>query len=71
MTSNKEKVSGAGRRDKEHEVNATRELWVPEVTNHGGFGRGRFIEVTDRGRDVTCRLPDSSLWGVGAVDAAP
>jgi type III restriction enzyme len=40
-------VSGAGRRDKEHKVNATRELWVPAVNNHGGFGRWRFIEVTD------------------------
>jgi len=40
-------VSGAGRRDKEHKVNTTRSLWVPAVNNHGGFGRWRFIEVTD------------------------
>jgi type III restriction enzyme len=40
-------VSGAGRRDKEHKVNTTRELWVPAVNNHGGFGRWRFIEITD------------------------
>ena len=40
-------VSGAGRRDKEHKVNTTRDLWVPAVNNHGGFGRWRFIEVTD------------------------
>jgi type III restriction enzyme len=40
-------VSGAGRRDKEHKVNATRDLWIPAVNNHGGFGRWRFVEVTD------------------------
>jgi type III restriction enzyme len=40
-------VSGARRRDKEHKVNATRELWIPAVNNHGGFGRWLFIEVTD------------------------
>ncbi len=40
-------VSGAARRDKEHKVRTARELWVPAVNNHGGFGRWRFIEVTD------------------------
>jgi type III restriction enzyme len=40
-------VSGAGRRDKEHKVNTTSDLWIPAVNNHGGFGRWRFIEVTD------------------------
>lgn len=40
-------VSGAGRRDKEHKVSTTRDLWVPAVNNHGGFGRWRFVEVTD------------------------
>lgn len=40
-------VSGAGRRDKEHKVNTTRDLWIPAVNNHGGLGRWRFIEVTD------------------------
>jgi type III restriction enzyme len=40
-------VSGAGRRDKEHKVNTARDLWIPAVNNHGGFGRWRFVEVTD------------------------
>jgi type III restriction enzyme len=40
-------VSGAGRRDKEHKVNTTRDLWISAVNNHGGFGRWGFIEVTD------------------------
>ncbi|MEX2659584.1 MAG: DEAD/DEAH box helicase family protein [Acidimicrobiales bacterium] len=40
-------VSGAGRRDKERKVTTARELWVPAVNGHGGFGRWAFIEVTD------------------------
>jgi type III restriction enzyme len=40
-------VSGAARRDKEHKVSTTTSLWVPAVNNHGGFGRWKFIEVTD------------------------
>lgn len=40
-------VSGAARRDKEHKVSTTRELWVPAVNNCGSFGRWRFIEITD------------------------
>jgi type III restriction enzyme len=40
-------VSGEGRRDKEHKVDTARDLWVPAVNNHGGFGRWRFVEVTD------------------------
>ncbi len=40
-------VSGQSRRDKEHKVATARDLWVPAVNNHGGFGRWRFIEVTD------------------------
>lgn len=40
-------VSGAGRRDKEHKVSTTRDLWIPAVNNHGELGRWRFIEVTD------------------------
>ncbi len=40
-------VSGAGRRDKERKVATARELWVPAVNGHGGFGRWAFIEVTD------------------------
>lgn len=28
-------------------MNTARDLWIPAVNNHGGFGRWRFIEVTD------------------------
>jgi len=40
-------VSGAARRDKTEKVRTARDLWVPAVNAHGGFGRWRFIEVTD------------------------
>jgi len=40
-------VSGAARRDKAAKVRTARDLWVPAVNSHGGFGRWRFIEVND------------------------
>jgi type III restriction enzyme len=40
-------VSGAQRRDKAEKVATTRELWLPAVNRHGGFGRWDFVEVTD------------------------
>lgn len=40
-------VTGAARRDKEAKVATARNLWVPAVNNHGGFGRWDFAEVKD------------------------
>ena len=40
-------VSGAGRRDKQHKVRTTRELWVPAVNALGTYGRWAYVEVTD------------------------
>jgi type III restriction enzyme len=40
-------VSGERRRDKAQKVATTRELWIPAVNGHGGFGRWGFVEVTD------------------------
>lgn len=40
-------VSGAQRRDKTEKVRRMRDLWLPAVQAHGGFGRWRFVEVTD------------------------
>jgi len=40
-------VSGATRRDKTEKVRTARDLWVPAVTVHCGFGRWRFLEVKD------------------------
>jgi len=40
-------VSGQQRLDKDVKVSTARELRVPVVNNHGGFGRWGFIEMTD------------------------
>ena len=53
-------VSGEKRPDKAAKVKAAKELWVPAVNNHGGFGRWAFVEVTDpwNNPDVEIRF----LW---------
>jgi hypothetical protein len=40
-------VTGAKTKDKQTKVAAARNLWVPAVNNHGGFGRWLFLEITD------------------------
>ena len=40
-------VSGEKRKDKAAKVATARDLWVPAVNNHGGFGRWAFVEVSD------------------------
>ena len=40
-------VSGEPRKDKAAKVAAARNLWVPAINNHGGFGRWAFIEIKD------------------------
>lgn len=40
-------VSGEARADKAAKVAAARNLWVPAVNNHGGFGRWAFLEIRD------------------------
>jgi type III restriction enzyme len=40
-------VSGATRRDKTEKVRTARDLWMPAVNAHGGFGRWRFLEIKD------------------------
>lgn len=40
-------VSGESKRDKAQKVHTARELWIPAVNNHGGFGRWHFVEVVD------------------------
>lgn len=40
-------VSGEKRKDKAAKVAAARNLWVPAVNNHGGFGRWAFLEISD------------------------
>jgi type III restriction enzyme len=40
-------VTGQRRGDKEAKVAAARNLWVPAINNHGGYGRWAFVEITD------------------------
>ena len=40
-------VSGEARTDKAIKAATTRNLWIPAINQHGGFGRWNFIEITD------------------------
>ena len=40
-------VTGERRRDKEAKVSTARNLWIPAVNNHRGFGRWGFLEIQD------------------------
>ena len=40
-------VTGEKKKDKAAKVATARNLWVPAVNNHGGFGRWAFVEVDD------------------------
>lgn len=40
-------VTGERKKDKEAKVDTARNLWVPSVNNHGGFGRWAFLEIQD------------------------
>jgi type III restriction enzyme len=45
-------VTGERKKDKEAKTATARNLWVPAVNNHGGFGRWAFLEITDPYDDV-------------------
>jgi type III restriction enzyme len=40
-------VTGEKKKDKAAKVATARNLWVPAVNNHGGYGRWAFLEVAD------------------------
>lgn len=40
-------VSGEPHKEKAAKVRTARDLWVPAVNNHGGFGRWAFLEIDD------------------------
>lgn len=40
-------VTGEKKKDKIAKVATARDLWVPAVNNHGGFGRWAFVEILD------------------------
>ncbi|MEW6672503.1 MAG: BPTD_3080 family restriction endonuclease [Thermodesulfobacteriota bacterium] len=62
-------VTGEAKKDKAAKVTTARTLWVPAVSNHGGFGRWDFIEIADpwnaqnliRGYLKSKSLSDNSL----------
>jgi len=57
-------VSGEARKDKAAKVAAARNLWVPAMNNHGGFGRWAFIEISDpwdAKNTIRAMLKDSTL----------
>lgn len=53
-------VTGEKRADKVAKVKAARELWVPAVNNHGGFGRWAFVEINDPWNNPEVEI--RSLW---------
>jgi type III restriction enzyme len=40
-------VTGEKKKEKASKVAAARNLWVPAINNHGGFGKWVFIEISD------------------------
>ena len=40
-------VTGRQKKEKEIKVATVRDLWVPAINRHGGFGRWAFYEITD------------------------
>jgi type III restriction enzyme len=40
-------VTGEKKKDKAVKVATARNLWIPAINNHGGFGRWAFIEIDD------------------------
>ncbi len=40
-------VSGEAKDDKAQKVATARDMWVPAVNNHGGYGRWAFLQITD------------------------
>lgn len=40
-------VSGEARKDKAAKVATARNLWIPAINNHSGFGRWAFLEISD------------------------
>ena len=58
-------VSGERRKDKEAKVATARNLWVPSVNNHGGFGRWAFLEISDpwdAKNTIRAVINDKSIW---------
>jgi type III restriction enzyme len=61
-------VSGEARKDKAAKVATARNLWVPAINNHGGYGRWAFIEITDPwdARTRSARCCAARMWMASA-----
>jgi len=63
-------VSGREKKEKAAKTATARNLWVPAVNNHGGFGRWAFLEITDPWdvkNTIRAFLQDDNLDGVGPI----
>lgn len=40
-------VDAVKHKDKRAKVETARNLWIPAINNHGGFGRWAFLEIVD------------------------
>lgn len=63
-------VSGEARKDKAAKVEAARNLWIPAINNHGGFGRWAFLEIVDpwdAKNTIRVFLKGKNVGGVGPL----
>jgi len=63
-------VSGREKKEKAAKTATARNLWVPAVNNHGGFGRWAFLQITDPWdvkNTIRAFLQDDNLDGVGPI----
>jgi len=58
-------VTGHKPENKVIKVNTARQLWVPAVNNHGGFGRWAFVEVQDPWQAKTFLRTELERLGAG------
>ena len=64
-------VSGEARKDKAAKAATARNLWVPAVNNHGGFGRWAFLEITDpwdAENTIRAFLQGKNVDGIGPLE---
>lgn len=63
-------VSGEARKDKAAKVETARNLWIPAINNHGGFGRWAFLEIVDpwdAKNTIRKHLKGENVDGVGPL----
>ena len=63
-------VSGEAKKEKAAKVATARNLWIPAVNNHGGFGRWAFLEIVDpwdAKNTIRAFLRGQNVDGVGSM----